>query len=345
VYLAVLLDEDVVQNVVGHAVVALLHDGGVGQRLVVRHVQALVLKVEAVAHPAAVQPLVGEQPLQILQNAVVVLLVQVLRRGLRVVVAKLDGDAVGQEALHVVHQLCRRIVLIQHAVDPGGTGDPSQHLVGALLHIVLQVAGDIHAGDLVLIPLREGQHRVERGVGLGGERGVDIDLVGGRDGVQHPLQGVQIRQRLTAGEHEIAPGGDAVHDADALQNLLQAEPGAVRVFFFVDAERAVVLTVVGDEYRHSSAALPRFIGMSHVVGNLSCKCTQNIVYQNARESKENLPFFPVNLSVWHKKRGTRHPPRPPKAVEKACHCEPVRRLAWQSISKMHNLCVFMQIFG
>ena len=32
-----------------------------------------------------------------------------------------------------------------------------------------------------------------------------------------------------------------------------------------------------------------------------------------------------------------------QAVEKARHCEPVRRLAWQSVSKMHNLCVFMQI--
>ena len=26
-------------------------------------------------------------------------------------------------------------------------------------------------------------------------------------------------------------------------------------------------------------------------------------------------------------------------------CEPVRRLAWQSVSKMHNFCVFMQICG
>ncbi len=32
-----------------------------------------------------------------------------------------------------------------------------------------------------------------------------------------------------------------------------------------------------------------------------------------------------------------------QAVEKARHCEPVRRLARQSVSKMHNLCVFMQI--
>ena len=268
-YLAVLLDEDVVQNVVGHAVRSLFLDGGVGQRLVVRHVQALVFEVEAVAHPAAVQPLVGEQALQVLQYLVVFLFVQVLRCRLGVVVPELDGDTVGQEAFHIVHQLRRRIVLVQHAVDARGAGDLSQHLVGAFLHIVLQVAGDVHAGDLVLVPLREGQHFLEGGVGLGGEGGVDIDLVGGGDGVQHLLQCVQVGQRLAAGEHKITPGRDAVHHPDACQYLLQTEAGAVRVFFFVDAEGAVVLAVVGYEHRHGGAAFPRFIGMGHVVDNLT----------------------------------------------------------------------------
>ena len=32
-----------------------------------------------------------------------------------------------------------------------------------------------------------------------------------------------------------------------------------------------------------------------------------------------------------------------QSVKKACHCEPVRRLAWQSVSKMHNSCTFPQI--
>ena len=27
-----------------------------------------------------------------------------------------------------------------------------------------------------------------------------------------------------------------------------------------------------------------------------------------------------------------------QAVEKACHCEPVRRLAWQSVLKTHDFC-------
>ena len=43
-----------------------------------------------------------------------------------------------------------------------------------------------------------------------------------------------------------------------------------------------------------------------------------------------------------------------QSVKKACHCEPVRaakqvplgyRLAWQSVSKMHDSCVFMRICG
>ena len=61
----------------------------------VGHVKALILEVEAVAHPAAVQPLVGELLLQILKDLVVFLLIEVLRSGLGVVVAELDGDAVG----------------------------------------------------------------------------------------------------------------------------------------------------------------------------------------------------------------------------------------------------------
>ena len=28
------------------------------------------------------------------------------------------------------------------------------------------------------------------------------------------------------------------------------------------------------------------------------------------------------------------------ACQKACHCEPVSRLAWQSVSKTHKFCVF-----
>ena len=258
------------------------------------HVQVLILEVEAVAHAAAVQPLVGKQALEILQYPVVVLLIQVLRRRLGVVVPELDRDAVGQEALHIVHQLRRRIVLVQHAVDTGGAGDFPQHLVRTLLHIVLQMAGDVHAGDLILVPLRKGQHLLKGGGGLGGEGGVDIDLVGGGDGVQHPLQGVQVGQRLAAGEHEIASGRDGVHHPDAVQNFVQREAGAVGIFFFVDAEGAVVLAVVGHKDRDSSAALPRFIGMGHVVDNLASKCTKTLYIRKGRKARktcENRLFF------------------------------------------------------
>ena len=43
-----------------------------------------------------------------------------------------------------------------------------------------------------------------------------------------------------------------------------------------------------------------------------------------------------------------------QSVKRACHCEPVRaakqvplgcRLAWQSVSKTHNSCTFLQIPG
>ena len=44
----------------------------------------------------------------------------------------------------------------------------------------------------------------------------------------------------------------------------------------LDAEGAVVLTVVGDKDRHGSAALPGLIGMGHVVDNLSCECTKAV---------------------------------------------------------------------
>ena len=285
---AVLLDEDVVEDVVGDAVFVRLHDGGVGQRLVVGHVEALVLEVEAVAHTAAVQPLVGEQAAQILEDFVVFLLIQVLRRGGGVVVAELDGDAVGQKPLHVVHQFMGRIVAVQHAVDPRGAGDTAQQRVGTLLHVLLQVAGDVHAGDFVPVPLREGNHLLRRGVLLHGEGGVDVHLVGGGDGVQHLLQGVQVRQGLAAGEHEVAPGGDGVHDADAVDDFRQAEAGAVGVFLLIDAERAVVLAVVGHEYRHRGAALSGFVGVViHVVDSSLINVPTAILPFGVRKSKAN----------------------------------------------------------
>ena len=290
--LAVLLDENVVQNVIGHAVVPGFHNGGIGQGLVIGHVQALILEVEAVAHAAAVQPPIGEQPLQVPQNGVMVLVIQVLRRGLGIVVPELDGDAVGQEPLHILGELLRRVLLVQHAVDAGGTGDLPQHLVGALLHIFHQVAGDVHAGDLVPVAAGKVQHLLRRiEAGLHREGGVDIHLVGGGDGVQHLLQGLQIGQRLAAGEHKVAPGGDGVHGADAVQNGVQAEAGAVGVFLLVDAEGAVVVAVVGHEHRDGGPALAGLIGVAHILIQSSQKIFPNILYLFHQKSKEFLTKF------------------------------------------------------
>ena len=262
--LAVLLDEDVVQNIVGHAVFVRFRDGGIGQRFMIGHVQPLILEMEAVAHTAAVQPLIGKQPLQILQNGVMVLLIQILRCGLGIVVAELDGDAVGQEALDIGGQLVRRIVLIQHAVDAGGTGDPAQHLIGGFLHIFHQMAGDVHAGDLIPVAPGKVDHFVKAGARLTGEGGVDVYLVGGGNGVQHLLQRHQIRQRLTAGEHEVAAGRDGVHGADAFDNLIQAEAAHISVFFFVDAERTVVLAVIGHKDGDGGAAFAGLVRVAHL---------------------------------------------------------------------------------
>ena len=95
----------------------------------VGHVQTLIEEVEAVAHTAAVQAHVGKVLLQVPEDGVVFLLVEVFRGSLGVVVAELDGDAVGQEALGIVHQPGRRIVFIQHAVDAGGAGNTGDDLI------------------------------------------------------------------------------------------------------------------------------------------------------------------------------------------------------------------------
>ena len=177
--------------------------------------------MEAVAHAAAVQPLIGKQAAQVMQDLVMLLVVQVLRRGLGIVIPELDRDAVGQEPLHIGGQLVRRIALVQYAVDPGGTGNAAQYLVRALLHILLQMAGDIHAGDLILVAPGKVQHFLQRGMLLYREGGVDIHLMGSGNGIQHLLQGLQIRQRLSAGKHKIAPGRDGIQRVDRLKDLLQ----------------------------------------------------------------------------------------------------------------------------
>ena len=158
---AVLLDENVVENVVGHAVLAGLHDGGIGQGLMVGHVQALVLEMEAVAHPAAVESLIGKLLFEVLQNFVVLLLIEVLGRSLGVVVTELDGNVVLPPALDILRELVRGIVLVEHAVDALGRGD--RHLVrsGDRVEHPLQVAqlGErLTAGENEVALWRDGVH-------------------------------------------------------------------------------------------------------------------------------------------------------------------------------------------
>ena len=117
---AVLLDEDVVEDVVGDAAHRVrLHDGGVRQRLVVCQLHSLVVEMEAAAHPAAVQSRVPGHLLQILEDFVPLLLIEVLRCGGGVVEPELNGGARElAEPLHIGHQLLGGIVLVQHAVHP-----------------------------------------------------------------------------------------------------------------------------------------------------------------------------------------------------------------------------------
>ena len=263
----VLLDEDVIEDVIGDSADrVLLYNGGIGQGLVVGQLHALVVKVEAAAHPAAVQAGVAGNALEVLKNFVPGLLVEVFRRRGSVVEAELNGGPRDLlEPLQIGNQIFSGIVLIQHAVYPEGHRQLGKQAVIGLHHIFLHVAGDVDAGDLVLVPLREGQDvllRLERGYRQGG---VDIDLMGGGNLVQHTLQGLQVGKGFTAGEDEITVRSDGVHPADAGPDLLCGEAGQIRVFAFIDAERAVVFAVVGDEDGHGRAALPRLVGMVHNV--------------------------------------------------------------------------------
>ena len=134
---------------------------------------------------------------------------------------------------------------------------------------MLHMAGDVDAGDLSPVPLRKSHDIVLALVLKDREGGVDKDPVGGGDLVQHPLQGLDIGEGLAAGKDEVTGRGDGIHPTDALQDLLQGEAGHVGILLFIDAERTVVLAVVGNKDRDGSAALSGFIRMTHV-DCLSC---------------------------------------------------------------------------
>ena len=118
--LAGLLDEDVIENIIGNAVSGIgLHDGGVGQGLVIGQLHALVVEVEAAAHPAAIQPGIIGNFLQIMENFI--RLVEIFRRGCRVIKAELDAGAGNfAEPLNKGNEVFLGIVLVEHAVDAEG---------------------------------------------------------------------------------------------------------------------------------------------------------------------------------------------------------------------------------
>ena len=127
------------------------------------------------------------------------------------------------------------------------------------------MAGDVDAGDLVLVLFRERQN-VLLGLELrDGKGGVDKHSVGRGNVVQHYLERFQIGKRFAAGEHEVAIGGDFVHPVDTLADFLSGESGHVRILIFIDAEGAVVFAVIGDEDRHRGAAFTRLVRMFHIV--------------------------------------------------------------------------------
>ena len=89
---------------------------------------ALVVEVEAAAHPAAVQTGVFRDLLEIVQD--LIRLVEVFGSGGGVVKAELDVS-VGKlaEALNEGYQVLLGIILVENAVDPEGYRQPGQQRV------------------------------------------------------------------------------------------------------------------------------------------------------------------------------------------------------------------------
>jgi hypothetical protein len=125
------------------------------------------------------------------------------------------------------------------------------------------MAGNIDAGDLVLVSLGKCQN-VLLGLRLKhGQSGVDEDSVGGGNQINHGLKLLDVSKGLTTGENKVAVGSDRVHAADALTDLLQRETGQICILAFVDAERTVVVAIVGNENGYGCAALTSLIRIFH----------------------------------------------------------------------------------
>ncbi len=262
---AVLFDEDVVQDVVGDAGCGVgFDDCGVGQRFVVREFHAFVVEMEAAAHPAAVEARVAGDVFEVVEDFVVFFVVEVFRCRGGVVVAELDRRAFNfAESLKVRDQFVNGVVFVQDAVDAKRHGKAGEQVVVGFDDVVLHVSRDVDACDFVLVFFGELED-VVLGLELGdGQGGVDINFVRGGDVVEHDLQRIEVGDRLTARENEVAHGRDGVHPVDAAADFFGRKSRQVGVFFFIDAEGAVVFAVVRDEYRDCRAAFAGFVRVGH----------------------------------------------------------------------------------
>ena len=164
--------------------------------------------------------------LQVLKNPVIFLLIEILRRRGGIVKPELNRRAGNlAEAFQIRNEVLGGIILVKHAVHPEGHRQTGQKTVVGFDDKFLHMPGNIDAGDLVLVFLRKREDVVLGLVFGDGKGGVDINLVSGRDFIQHPLQNYQVGKGLAASENEITIGSDGVHAPDAPADILRREAG------------------------------------------------------------------------------------------------------------------------
>ena len=99
VKVAVLLDYDIVEDIIGHAVISGLNDGGVGQRLMIADDVLPIKKLIVAADAAALQERGGQDTPQVGKDPVAGFVIEVFRCGLRIISPKLNGYVVFAETL------------------------------------------------------------------------------------------------------------------------------------------------------------------------------------------------------------------------------------------------------
>ena len=147
--------------------------------------------------------------------------IQILWRGGGIIKAELNrGPRNLVEPLQIGNQVLDRIVLVQYTVHPEGDWQAGKQIVIRLHHIVLHMAGYIDTGNLLFVFLQKSQDVLFRLVFGHRQSGIDINFMGGRNLVQHDLQGLQVCKWLAAGKDKVAAGRDGIHPADAIADFL-----------------------------------------------------------------------------------------------------------------------------